>query len=121
MATVDSDKVVCGGIHAMIVAVLVLFVSNHKTKEVAVSKITSFLQREGDVHREVTYEIFENEMWRKLESKTRTGYHPSLVWTEIMSFIKVNSLYDRALFYLILFIDCKKTSAYQITLDKYES
>jgi hypothetical protein len=24
MATVDSDKVVCGGIHAMIVAVLVL-------------------------------------------------------------------------------------------------
>ncbi|XP_060580921.1 TPR and ankyrin repeat-containing protein 1-like [Ruditapes philippinarum] len=27
-------------------------------------------------------------MWRKLESKTRTGYHPSFVWTEIMSFIK---------------------------------
>jgi hypothetical protein len=26
MATVDSDKVVCGGIHAMIVAVLVLSV-----------------------------------------------------------------------------------------------
>jgi hypothetical protein len=26
MATVDSDKVVCGGIHAMIVAVLVYFV-----------------------------------------------------------------------------------------------
>jgi hypothetical protein len=29
MATVDSDKVVCGGIHAMIVAVLVLLDLSH--------------------------------------------------------------------------------------------
>ncbi|XP_053381233.1 TPR and ankyrin repeat-containing protein 1-like [Mercenaria mercenaria] len=41
-----------------------------------------------DVRREVTYDIFENEMWPKLESKTNADYHPSLVWTEIMSFIK---------------------------------
>jgi hypothetical protein len=31
MATVDSDKVVCGGIHAMIVAVLVFSVLGEKT------------------------------------------------------------------------------------------
>jgi hypothetical protein len=40
MTTVDSDKVVCGGIHAMIVAVLVLFVFRclilRKKKDLAV-------------------------------------------------------------------------------------
>ncbi|XP_053388237.1 LOW QUALITY PROTEIN: TPR and ankyrin repeat-containing protein 1-like [Mercenaria mercenaria] len=41
-----------------------------------------------DVSREVTYDVFENEMWPKLGSKTNADYHPSLVWTEIMSFIK---------------------------------
>ncbi|XP_053381229.1 TPR and ankyrin repeat-containing protein 1-like [Mercenaria mercenaria] len=42
----------------------------------------------SDARKEVTYEVFENEIWPKLESKTNAVYHPSLIWTEIMSFIK---------------------------------
>ncbi|XP_028397252.1 LOW QUALITY PROTEIN: TPR and ankyrin repeat-containing protein 1-like [Dendronephthya gigantea] len=41
-----------------------------------------------DHRREVTYEVFKNELWRKMTKKRDEDYHPSLVWTEIISFIK---------------------------------
>ena len=41
-----------------------------------------------DLRREVTYHVFKTELWRKMTKKTKVYYHPSLVWTEIISFIK---------------------------------
>ncbi|BFZ21228.1 hypothetical protein BsWGS_24267 [Bradybaena similaris] len=38
--------------------------------------------------RECTYEVFAYEVWPKLAKKSEIDCHPSLVWTEIMSFIK---------------------------------
>ncbi|CAH1801861.1 unnamed protein product [Owenia fusiformis] len=43
--------------------------------------------REFDPRREVTYDVFVNELWTKV-NKTKESYHPTLVWTEIKSFIK---------------------------------
>ena len=43
---------------------------------------------EQDLRREVTYQVFKNELWRKMTKKKKVDYHPSLVWTEIISFIK---------------------------------
>ncbi|XP_072047467.1 TPR and ankyrin repeat-containing protein 1-like [Amphiura filiformis] len=40
-----------------------------------------------DPRREVTYEVFSNELWHKI-NKTRLQCHPTLVWIEIKSFIK---------------------------------
>ena len=47
-------------------------------------------QTEGkaDPRREITYQVFNNELWRKMTKKKKVDYHPSLVWTEIISFIK---------------------------------
>ena len=41
-----------------------------------------------DHRREVTYQVFKNELWRKIIKKRNVDYHPSLVWTEIISFVK---------------------------------
>ncbi|XP_067665654.1 uncharacterized protein [Haliotis asinina] len=43
-------------------------------------------QRKLDPRKEVTYEVFASTIWPKIKKKAK--YHPSLVWTEIMSFIK---------------------------------
>ncbi|CAB4029118.1 TPR and ankyrin repeat-containing 1-like [Paramuricea clavata] len=43
---------------------------------------------EADLRREITYQVFKNELWRKMTKKKKVDYHPSLVWTEIISFIK---------------------------------
>ncbi|XP_071941655.1 TPR and ankyrin repeat-containing protein 1-like [Antedon mediterranea] len=40
-----------------------------------------------DQRHEVTYEIFENNFWTKINKKN-LPYHPTLVWMEIRSFIK---------------------------------
>ncbi|XP_052214816.1 TPR and ankyrin repeat-containing protein 1-like isoform X2 [Dreissena polymorpha] len=37
--------------------------------------------------REITYTVFVEEIWRRIKKNT-SSYHPSLIWTEIMSFIK---------------------------------
>ncbi|KAL8569952.1 hypothetical protein ACOMHN_056384 [Nucella lapillus] len=44
--------------------------------------------RKKDNRREVTYSVFAHEIWSKITKKIQVNYHPSLVWTEIMSFIK---------------------------------
>ena len=43
---------------------------------------------EADLRREITYQVFKDELWRKMTKKKKVDYHPSLVWTEIISFIK---------------------------------
>ena len=45
---------------------------------------------ETDPRREITYQIFQIEIWPKMKktSKEKIDYHPTLVWTEIRSFIK---------------------------------
>ncbi|XP_013405370.1 TPR and ankyrin repeat-containing protein 1 [Lingula anatina] len=43
--------------------------------------------KETDPRREVTYEVFACELWTKV-NKEKIDYHPTLVWMEIMSFIK---------------------------------
>uniref|UniRef100_A0A1I8IKN9 UvrD-like helicase ATP-binding domain-containing protein n=1 Tax=Macrostomum lignano TaxID=282301 RepID=A0A1I8IKN9_9PLAT len=45
-------------------------------------------QQLEDRRREVTYELFSTSLWEKLPSKLRSGLQPSLVWTELVSFIK---------------------------------
>ena len=42
----------------------------------------------ADLRREITYQVFKNDLWRKMTKKKKVDYHPSLVWTEIISFIK---------------------------------
>ena len=43
-----------------------------------------------DPRREITYQVFQHEIWPKMKksSKEKFDYHPTLVWTEIRSFIK---------------------------------
>ncbi|XP_048257706.1 TPR and ankyrin repeat-containing protein 1-like [Haliotis rufescens] len=41
-----------------------------------------------DPRKEVTYEVFAREIWPDIATKVAMKYHPSLVWAEIMSFIK---------------------------------
>ena len=43
---------------------------------------------EGGAMREITYSVFVHEIWRQMLKKQNVTYHPSLVWTEIRSFIK---------------------------------
>ncbi|KAK3609568.1 hypothetical protein CHS0354_019581 [Potamilus streckersoni] len=45
-------------------------------------------QTKVDPRREVAYELFVDEVWPRIKKKLKVNYHPSLVWTEIMSFIK---------------------------------
>ena len=47
-------------------------------------------RHERDPRREITYHVFQNEIWPKMKktSKEKIGFHPTLVWTEIRSFIK---------------------------------
>ncbi|KAL4228783.1 TPR and ankyrin repeat-containing protein 1 [Mactra antiquata] len=42
-----------------------------------------------DPRREITYIVFVEEIWPKIQKKD-CNYHPSLVWMEIMSFIKAS-------------------------------
>ena len=41
-----------------------------------------------DPRLEVTYQVFKNELWPTMTKKRKVEYHPTLVWTEIRSFIK---------------------------------
>ena len=41
-----------------------------------------------DPRREVTYYVFVSELWPGMTKKLKAQYHPTLVWTEIRSFIK---------------------------------
>ena len=45
---------------------------------------------ERDPRREITYQLFQAEIWPKMKKslKEKIDYHPTLVWTEIRSFIK---------------------------------
>ncbi|XP_053388238.1 TPR and ankyrin repeat-containing protein 1-like [Mercenaria mercenaria] len=45
-------------------------------------------KNDTNVRREVTYDVFENKIWPKLKGIGNSVYHPSLIWTEIISFIK---------------------------------
>ena len=47
-------------------------------------------KEERDPRREITYNVFQAEIWPKMKkfSKEKIDYHPTLVWTEIRSFIK---------------------------------
>lgn len=59
-------------------------------EEIESKPITTDAEPEAkrDRRREVTYQVFKNEFWRKMTKKNKVDYHPSLVWTEIISFIK---------------------------------
>lgn len=41
-----------------------------------------------DPRRVVTYSVFVSELWPRMIKKVKAQYHPTLVWTEIRSFIK---------------------------------
>ena len=41
----------------------------------------------SDPRIEVTYELFASTLWNRVNKK-KLSYHPSLVWMEIISFIK---------------------------------
>ncbi|XP_045164107.2 TPR and ankyrin repeat-containing protein 1-like [Mercenaria mercenaria] len=41
-----------------------------------------------DPRREITYSVFVEEIWPRIRKKLGSNYHPSLMWMEIMSFIK---------------------------------
>ena len=47
-------------------------------------------KQQRDPRREITYQIFHHEIWPKMikSSKEKIEFHPTLVWTEIRSFIK---------------------------------
>ena len=46
-------------------------------------------EKESDPRREITYNVFRNEIWPKMiKSHPKLNYHPTLVWMEIRSFIK---------------------------------
>ena len=44
--------------------------------------------KESDTRREITYQVFRNEIWPKMIKNRKLNYHPTLVWMEIRSFIK---------------------------------
>ena len=47
-------------------------------------------RQQRDLRREITYQVFHGEIWPKMlnSSKEKIEFHPTLVWTEIRSFIK---------------------------------
>ncbi|XP_061181485.1 TPR and ankyrin repeat-containing protein 1-like [Saccostrea echinata] len=45
-------------------------------------------RKKVDPRREVTYEVFAEEVWPRISKKWSGRYHPSLIWMEIMSFIR---------------------------------
>ena len=47
-------------------------------------------KRQRDLRREITYKVFQGKIWPKMltSSKEKIEFHPTLVWTEIKSFIK---------------------------------
>ncbi|KAJ7371741.1 TPR and ankyrin repeat-containing protein 1 [Desmophyllum pertusum] len=53
-------------------------------------EMTETAKEERDPRREITYQVFLTEIWPKMKksSKEKIEYHPTLVWTEIRSFIK---------------------------------
>ena len=60
-------------------------------KETEVLKEKKKEQRdERDSRREITYHVFQSEIWPKMKKslKEKIDFHPTLVWTEIRSFIK---------------------------------
>ncbi|KAK3740295.1 hypothetical protein QZH41_018527, partial [Actinostola sp. cb2023] len=57
--------------------------------------------------REVTYQVFMNELWPKMKKSVKNDYHPTLVWTEIRSFIKGSA-------------EALKTSTGYLSCDEYK-
>ena len=47
-------------------------------------------KQQRDPRKEITYQVFHGEIWPKMlkSSKEKIEFHPTLVWTEIRSFIK---------------------------------
>ena len=54
--------------------------------------------KKRDPRREVTYDVFAHELWTRINKKAKVDYHPTLVWTEIQSFIEVQRAGTRAPF-----------------------
>ncbi|XP_068717953.1 TPR and ankyrin repeat-containing protein 1-like [Montipora capricornis] len=52
------------------------------------TKRTGDQKRERDPRREITYQVFKSEIWPQMIKSSKIDYHPTLVWTEIRSFIK---------------------------------
>ena len=52
------------------------------------TKRTGDQKRERDPRREITYQVFRSEIWPQMIKSSKIDYHPTLVWTEIRSFIK---------------------------------
>ena len=61
-----------------------------------------------DPRREITYHVLKNELWGKMTKKKKVDYHPSLVWTEIISFIKGS-------------VEALHTEKGYITLEEYQT
>ncbi|XP_052083768.1 TPR and ankyrin repeat-containing protein 1-like isoform X3 [Mytilus californianus] len=62
--------------------------TEHKSQS---ERISQKKKRKPDPRREVTYNVFEELLWPQMIGKTKVHknrYHPLLIWTEIMSFIK---------------------------------
>ena len=64
--------------------------TQHGSEETKQKGKETFIKKDKDPRREITYPVFQFELWPKMKktSKEKVDYHPTLVWTEIRSFIK---------------------------------
>ena len=64
--------------------------TQHGSEETKQKGKETSIKKDKDPRREITYPVFKLELWPKMKktSKEKVDYHPTLVWTEIRSFIK---------------------------------
>ena len=64
--------------------------TQHGSEETKQKGKETSINKDRDPRREITYPVFQFELWPKMKknSKEKVDYHPTLVWTEIRSFIK---------------------------------
>lgn len=64
--------------------------TQHGSEETKKKGKETSMKKDRDPRREITYPVFQFELWPKMKknSKEKVDYHPTLVWTEIRSFIK---------------------------------
>ena len=64
--------------------------TQHGSEETKKKGKETSIKKDKDPRREITYPVFKLELWPKMKktSKEKVDYHPTLVWTEIRSFIK---------------------------------